>query len=146
MRVLYRAERDGYIGRTASGRDAVTEIDDRDAEIAPALAAPRGGRLPVIAAALLVILLLASTVGLRRYFSLPKPQANVRPVAFELRLARNHDRSRVHFGAEDLAHIAEICRTVEGLPLAILLAASWSRMMTAARDRARTCPRSRPRA
>jgi DNA-binding SARP family transcriptional activator/predicted ATPase len=43
---------------------------------------------------------------------------------------------RVHPGfaptASDLAHIACICRLVEGMPLAILLAASWLMMLTPA--------------
>jgi preprotein translocase subunit SecD len=63
----------------------VAELDYRgEVELAPT--PPRRGRLPVVAAVLLVVILLAASVGLRRYFSLPM-LANTRPVAFELRLA-----------------------------------------------------------
>jgi len=41
-------------------------------------------------------------------------------------------RPDFHPGAEGLAHVADICRLVQGMPLAILLAASWIRMLTPA--------------
>jgi len=41
-------------------------------------------------------------------------------------------RPDLELTADDLTHVARICRLVEGIPLAILLAASWARMLTPA--------------
>src|SRR6185295_20180891 len=46
--------------------------------------------------------------------------------------AAAHARADFAPGPDDLAHVARICRLVEGLPLAVELAAAWTRVLSPA--------------